>query len=241
MKRHTNAFLAVGAALLLGGSALAQQTQQQTPSMMQSKPQMSMDDMMKGCREHCEQTSASVDRMVQSMDEAKRSNDPAKMRAALDEAQKPLAEMKQHMSMCMNMMGMMQKMHGSGAMMHGGMGSTMPQQQPATGGTREKGAVDITFKSEPPPKSGENTFEVTVKGSDGKPVTDADVSLNFYMAAMPSMNMPEMRNTVRLKHVKDGRYRGTGDVSMAGRWDVTVAVTKGPKQIGSRKLSVTVQ
>ena len=124
MKRYTNRFLAIGAALLLSGSALAQQNQQQKPST-QGKPQMSMDEMMKGCREHCEQTSASIDRMMQTMDEARQSNDPAKMRAALDQAQKPLAEMKQHMNMCMNMMGMMQKMHGRGGMMGGGMGGMM--------------------------------------------------------------------------------------------------------------------
>lgn len=112
MKRQTNTFLAIGAALLLGGSTLAQQTQQQKPSTMQGKPEMSMDGMMKGCREHCEQTSASIDQLTKTMDEAKQSNDPAKMRAALDQAQKPLTDMKQHMSMCMNMIGMMQKMHG---------------------------------------------------------------------------------------------------------------------------------
>jgi small-conductance mechanosensitive channel len=112
MKRYANTFLAIGAALLLGGSAIAQQDQQQRPSTTQEKPQMSMDDMMEGCREHCQQTSASIDRLMQRMDEARQSNDPAKMRAMLDEAQKPLADMKQHMNMCMNMMGMMQKMHG---------------------------------------------------------------------------------------------------------------------------------
>ena len=59
------------------------------------------------------------------------------------------------------------------------------------------------------------------------------------MAAMPSMNMPEMRNSVALKHAGDGRYRGTGNVAMAGRWDVTVSVSKGGKEIGTRKLTVT--
>lgn len=117
MKRHANTFLAIGAALLLGGSALAQQEQQQKPPVTQSKPQMpmgdmSMDGMMKGCREHCQQTSASIDRMMKTMDEAKQSNDPEKMRAALDHAQQPLADMQQHMKMCMKMMDMMQKMHG---------------------------------------------------------------------------------------------------------------------------------
>jgi hypothetical protein len=110
--RPTNTFLAIGAALLLSGSALAQQDPQQKPSATQEKPQMSMENMMKGCQEHCQQTTASIDRLMQTMKEAEQSNDPAKMRAALDQAQKPLAEMKQHMNMCTNMMGMMQKMHG---------------------------------------------------------------------------------------------------------------------------------
>ena len=88
-KRHANTVLAIGAALLLGGSALAQQEPPQKPSTTQAKPQMpmenmSMDSMMKGCREHCEQTSASIDRLMQTMNEAKQSNDPVKMRAALD-------------------------------------------------------------------------------------------------------------------------------------------------------------
>jgi hypothetical protein len=47
-------------------------------------------------------------------------------------------------------------------------------------------------------------------------VTDADVSVELFMAAMPSMKMPEMRNTVPLKHEGGGRYRGTGNVMMTG-------------------------
>src|SRR5687767_9584316 len=78
--------------------------------------------------------------------------------------------------------------------------------------------VDITFKSEPdPPKMGENTFEVMVM-ANGQPVGDADVAVEFFMAAMPSMNMAEMRNSVHLKHEGDGRYRGAGNVMMSGAW-----------------------
>ena len=106
--------------------------------------------------------------------------------------------------------------------------------------TDQKEKLEITFTSDPkPPKTGENTFDVTIKGPDGKPMTDADVSLTFYMAAMPEMNMPEMRNSVALKHRAKGQYRGTGNVIMAGRWDVTVVVKKGDKEIGSRKFTVT--
>jgi len=106
---------------------------------------------------------------------------------------------------------------------------------PVSGATQ----VDITFKSEPePPKMGENIFEVMAMQA-GKPVTDADVSVVLYMPAMPSMNMPEMRNTVALKHEADGRYRGTGNVSMAGGWDATVMVMRGGQEIGSRKFTIT--
>jgi Cu(I)/Ag(I) efflux system membrane fusion protein/cobalt-zinc-cadmium efflux system membrane fusion protein len=67
-------------------------------------------------------------------------------------------------------------------------------------------------------------------------VGDADVSLQFYMAAMPAMKMPEMKNTIPLKHVKNGVYSGTGSVMMAGSWDVTVSVKRGGKEVASKKL-----
>ena len=125
-----------------------------------------------------------------------------------------------------------------------GCGGENQQQKPAGEGTpaaapSSPAQVDITFKSEPePPKMGENIFEVMAMQA-GKPVTDADVSVVLYMPAMPSMNMPEMRNTVALKHEADGRYRGTGNVSMAGGWDATVMVMRGGQEIGSRKFTIT--
>lgn len=104
----------------------------------------------------------------------------------------------------------------------------------------QKAKLDISFKSDPaPPKTGENMFEVTLKGSDGKAITDADVSLNFYMAAMPEMKMPAMRNSVPLKHQSNGQYHGTGNVMMAGKWDLTVVAKKGGKEIGRKKFTVT--
>ena len=99
--------------------------------------------------------------------------------------------------------------------------------------------VEVTFTSEPsPPKMGENTFDVMVM-SGGQPVTDADVAVEFFMAAMPSMNMPEMRNTVPLKHEDGGRYRGAGNVSMAGSWDATVTVRRNGQVVASEKFPVT--
>ena len=98
--------------------------------------------------------------------------------------------------------------------------------------------VDITLKTDPTPaRMGENTFEVMVM-QGGQPVTDADVSVMLFMPAMPTMKMPEMKNTVSLKHEADGRYRGTGNVMMAGGWDATVMVMRGGQEIGSQKLTL---
>ena len=110
-------------------------------------------------------------------------------------------------------------------------------QQPAAG---KKPTVDIMLTSKPsPPKTGDNTFEVMVKDAEGKPITDAEVTAMFYMGAMGAM--PEMKNNVTLKHQKEGRYVGTGQVMMAGKWDVTVMVKRAGKEIGSKKFPVTAQ
>ena len=100
-------------------------------------------------------------------------------------------------------------------------------------------ALDITFRPQPdPPKTGESVFEVTVKDPSGQPVTDADVSVQFFMPAMPTMNMPAMRNETKLPPAGGGVYRGPGQVMMAGRWDVTVNVSKGGQQLGRKQVAV---
>jgi hypothetical protein len=119
-EKHVMKRLSVIAAVvaLFGVGAVAQQQvrpAQPSGQQQRAQGQMSMEDMMKGCREHCETAMKSTDTLAKTIADAKASNDPAKMRAALEQAEKPLADMRQHMNMCMNMMTMMQKMHGGGA------------------------------------------------------------------------------------------------------------------------------
>ena len=104
-----------------------------------------------------------------------------------------------------------------------------------------KPAVDIMLMqpSATAVKSGDNQFEVMVNGADGKPISDADVSVVFVMPAMPAMKMAEMRNEVKLTSAGGGTYTGTGQVTMAGKWTVTVSVKRGGKEIGRKKLTVT--
>lgn len=99
--------------------------------------------------------------------------------------------------------------------------------------------LDITFRSQPdPPRTGDNVLEVSVADASGQPIVDADVSVTFFMAAMPTMNMPAMRNEAKLPPVGGGVYRGPGQVMMGGRWDVTVTVSKDGERLGSRQLAV---
>ena len=108
---------------------------------------------------------------------------------------------------------------------------------PSPGAARDR--LDITFGSNPdPPRSGANTFEVVVADLEGQPVTDADVSVVFYMAPMPTMNMPAMQTDATLTHQGGGLYRGDGEVMMAGRWDVSVLVSRGGEPLDSRTLTV---
>lgn len=100
-------------ALMLGTAAYSQQTSSQgAPAQKPGQMNMSMSDMMKQCREHCQTAAKSMDDMTKMMNDAKQSNDPAKMHEAMDKMAKPMADMKQHMNMCMNMMDMMQHMNG---------------------------------------------------------------------------------------------------------------------------------
>jgi membrane fusion protein, copper/silver efflux system len=107
-------------------------------------------------------------------------------------------------------------------------------QAPSTGA-----ALTIAFRpATDPPRTGENVFEVTVKDPNGQPLTDAEVSVLLFMPAMPTMNMPAMRNETKLAHAGGGVYRGPGQVMMGGRWDVTVTVSRGGQRLGNRQFAL---
>ena len=113
------------------------------------------------------------------------------------------------------------------------------QARPSTPATTSTEGVTIEFSSEPdPPKSGDNAIEVTVRQPDGTAITDAAVTAVFSMPAMPAMNMPAMRAETKLTHVEGGRYRGMGQLSMAGTWNVTVTATRDGEPIGRRSFSI---
>ena len=99
-------------------------------------------------------------------------------------------------------------------------------------------SLAIQFRTLAAAIQGENKVEVVVKQPDGKPVTDAQVTVTFRMPAMPSMNMPEMHSTVSLASQEDGRYVGAGQLEMTGSWNVTVTVSRDGSQLGSSRFAL---
>jgi Cu(I)/Ag(I) efflux system membrane fusion protein/cobalt-zinc-cadmium efflux system membrane fusion protein len=110
---------------------------------------------------------------------------------------------------------------------------------PTPGAASPASALTIAFRATPdPPRTGDSGFEVSLKDAAGMPIANADVSVRLFMPAMPTMNMPAMRNDTTLPHVGAGVYRGPGQVLMAGRWDVTVAVSKDGQSIGQKQFTL---
>jgi len=105
--------------------------------------------------------------------------------------------------------------------------------------TPEGQLIGIRLKINPdPPRSGENQIQVSIQNADGTAVMDAVVSTVFYMPAMPSMSMPEMRSELALTQAEGGIYRGKGNLEMAGTWDVTVKVSKEGIPLGTGKRTI---
>lgn len=89
-----------------------------------------------------------------------------------------------------------------------------------------------------PPREGDNAVEIAVKQANGIPLTDGVVTVTYSMAAMPSMNMPEMRDAFTLTHQGDGKYSGDVRLSMAGTWQVSVAVAQAGKTVGKKEFTL---
>ncbi len=107
------------------------------------------------------------------------------------------------------------------------------------GGPTATTGTDIMFHTMPDPaKVGDNQLEAIVKDASGKLIDDADVTVQFFMPAMPTMNMPAMRSEAKLSPAGGGAYRGVGQVMMAGRWDATVTVMRGGQRLGSKQLPI---
>ena len=103
----------------------------------------------------------------------------------------------------------------------------------------QQATIDLGTVPDPPHK-GINTIRVKLTGADGRPVTGAQVSANFFMAAMPAMGMAAMRDVATLTDKGGGLYEGTLQLQNGGTWQVTVTVQQGGQIIATKQLSVSV-
>lgn len=111
-------------------------------------------------------------------------------------------------------------------------------QAAATNAPSER--VSIDFNTEPStPQKGANSVRVKLTGSDGKPVSGAQVTATFFIAAMPAMGMAAMRSVATLTEKSGGVYEGPVQLQIAGTWQVTVVAQRDGKAIASKQLSVT--
>ncbi len=105
--------------------------------------------------------------------------------------------------------------------------------------TSETGGPAITYVSEPdPPRAGDNAVSVQVHDENGTPASDLAVTATYYMPAMPSMNMPEMRDSFSLVSAGGGRYTGNVRLSMGGTWAVTVVAKRGEESVARKQLTI---
>lgn len=97
----------------------------------------------------------------------------------------------------------------------------------------------VDFSSVPsPPRKGANSFQVRLTGSDGKPVSGAQVQITFFMPAMPAMGMSAMRAQYSLVDKGGGAYEGQGQLPTGGTWQVTIVARREGKTVASKQLSV---
>jgi Cu(I)/Ag(I) efflux system membrane fusion protein/cobalt-zinc-cadmium efflux system membrane fusion protein len=118
-----------------------------------------------------------------------------------------------------------------------GVHASMARAQDKPSATPAKAKVELTTTPSPAQK-GSNTMRVKLTDPEGKPIAGAEVTVTFFMAAMPSMNMPEMKMVIKSMDKGAGMYEGQGDLGSGGMWEVTVIAKQNGQTIATKKLTV---
>lgn len=103
-------------------------------------------------------------------------------------------------------------------------------------------AATLEFTTEPsPPHKGNNAFRVTLKDASGAPISGAQITVTFFMPAMPVMGMAAMRTVSTLSDKGGGLYEGSGELQSGGTWHVTIVAQKNGQNIATKALSVNAE
>src|SRR5579859_734504 len=112
---------------------------------------------------------------------------------------------------------------------------------PGAGGAAamSSAAVNVSLTSEPsPPHTGSNIFRVKLTDDKGAPITGAQVTVNFFMPAMPAMGMAAMKTVVNCSDKDAGLYEGNGELGSSGTWQVTITAQQNGRTIVNKQLTV---
>jgi RND family efflux transporter MFP subunit len=100
--------------------------------------------------------------------------------------------------------------------------------------------IRIELSTDPdPPHKGANAVKVKVTDASGKPVAGAEVSVTFFMAAMPAMGMAATRAVAALTNKSNGLYEGPVQLQTGGTWQITITVQRGGQTIATKQLSAS--
>lgn len=100
--------------------------------------------------------------------------------------------------------------------------------------------ASIEFTSEPTPMvRGHNKLLVTLRDSKGAAIAGAQVTVSFYMAAMPAMGMAAMRAQGAGADQGNGVYAAEIDLPSGGTWKMTINAAKDGRSIASKQVDVS--
>ena len=102
---------------------------------------------------------------------------------------------------------------------------------------QQQASVELTTDPDPPHKGG-NTVRVKLTGQDGKPIAGANVTVTFFMAAMPAMGMAAMKTVISAGDKGGGIYEGKGDLGSGGTWLVTIRAQENGQTIANKQLTL---
>jgi RND family efflux transporter MFP subunit len=103
--------------------------------------------------------------------------------------------------------------------------------------TQQQAIVELTTDPDPPHK-GSNIVRVKLTGRDGKPITGGNVTVTFFMAAMPAMGMASMKTVINASDKGGGMYEGKGDLGSGGTWQVTIRAQRNWQTIANKQLTL---
>jgi len=112
----------------------------------------------------------------------------------------------------------------------------------AMNATGAQAGVSVEFSTDPaPPRKGSNVYRVKLTGSDGSPISGAQVNVRSFMPAMPAMGMAAMSVSTSLSEKGSGLYEGQAALGSGGTWLITITVTKNGATLATKQLSINAE